>query len=159
MTVSVLYVSVALSTRATGGHFFGFAVFALDCADAGVAASSVNKAVNTRAASLKMAGEVCFMVSPFVGDLRCAENFITKDFACVADWARAGQEKTTFAVRKKRLDRKRTNVYRVDTSVITAGSWQTALSVKSNPMGPESNIQLEMPIKWHGLVDRFDARL
>jgi hypothetical protein len=68
-----------------------------------------------------------------------------------------GREKIIFAA-QKRLDRNRANVYRVDTSVITAGSWQAALSVKSHQMGPESIAQLEMPIKWHGLVDRFDAR-
>ena len=73
------------------------------------------------------------------------------------DWAGLRDEKQ-FWRRKKVLDRKRANVYRVDTSVITAGSWQTALSVKSNPMGPESTLQLEMPIKWHGLVDRFCAQ-
>ena len=98
MTVSVPYVSVTLSTRATGGHFPGFADFVLDCADAGAAASSVNEATNTRAASTNVgntragnanlgdvgaAGRMWFMVSPFVGDLRCAENSITKDFECV----------------------------------------------------------------------------
>jgi hypothetical protein len=99
------------------------------------------------------------MVSPFVGGLRCAENLITKDFACVGLLGWGGQrERIIFGEAKKRLDRNRANVYRVDTSVITAGSWQTALSVKSNQMGPESNAQLEMPIKWHGLVDGFDAR-
>jgi hypothetical protein len=99
------------------------------------------------------------MVAPFVGGLRCAENLITTDFTCVGliAWDGAGREQIILR-RKKKLDSNRANVYRVDTSVITAGSWQTALSVKSNQMGPESNAQLEMPIKWHGLVDRFDAR-
>jgi hypothetical protein len=74
------------------------------------------------------------------------------------DCAGAGGERMIFAAKKKGLTEIELTFTVSIPQLSLLGSWQTALSVKSNHMGPERILQLGMPVKRHGLVDGFNAR-